>query len=283
MQTTETAVAPRGGPRRAPLHALAAPFTGALRHRELILRMARREVEMRYRGSALGLVWSLITPLLMLGVYTFVFSQVFNSKWSGTDTPFALLLFAGLIVFGILSEPVNRAPALMFENISYVKKVVFPLDALAWVALLSTLFTAAVNVVIWTLFHLVAVGLPPWTAILLPVLLLPLCLLTVGLVWLLSSLGVFVRDLRQAVPVVTTILMFLSPVFYPVSAAPPWIQGLMRLSPLAMALDQSRDALVAGRLPDWTVWLVQLAVSWVVFALGYAWFQRSRRGFADVL
>ncbi|MCA8974796.1 MAG: ABC transporter permease [Planctomycetes bacterium] len=283
MSGSVAAVGPTPGAGFLP--ALSAPFRVALRHRELILRMTRREIEMRYRGSALGLFWSLITPLLMLGVYTFVFGHVFGSRWSGegADTPFALLLFSGLIVYGVLADPVNRAPGLMFENVSYIKKVVFPLDALSWMVLFSTLFTATVNLIIWVLFHLVAVGMPPWTAVLLPLVLLPLCLMALGLTWFLAAMGVFVRDLRQAVPVVTTILMFTSPIFYPLTAVPERIRGLMHLNPLATILGQSKEVLVIGRIPDWRAWLVLMAVSWIVFALGHLWFQRARRGFADVL
>ncbi len=266
------------------LEAAAAPVLTCVRHRHLIRRVVRREIEQRYRGSFLGVLWTLITPLLMLAVYTFVFSQVFHSGWSGeaTRAPFALILFAGLIVFGILAEPLNRAPALMLENVSYIKKVVFPLDILAWVALASNLFHAAVSLAIWLVIHLLFVGVPPWTAILLPLVLLPLCLFTLGATWLLASLGVFLRDLRQVVPVLTTMLMFLSPIFFPRTAAGRY-EVLMTLNPLAGILDLARDVLVFGRLPDWRLWSILLLASWLTFTLGHVAFQRLRRGFADVV
>lgn len=264
---------------------LAAPFAVFLQHRHLIVRIARREVEQRYRGSALGLLWTLITPLLMLLVYTFVFSVVFNSKWTGegADKSFSLLLFSGMIVFGILSEPMNRAPALMLENVSYIKKVVFPLDALAWVSLLSTLFNAFVSFLIWTAVYLFLAGIPPWTLILLPIVLLPLCLLAVGCTWLLAAFGVYLRDLRQIIPVVTTVLMFGSPVFFPRTAVPARYQLLMDLNPLTGALEMTRSVAIYGHVPSWGPWALMLVACWVIFTAGHFAFQRMRGGFADVV
>ncbi|GHC87675.1 transport permease protein [Pseudorhodoferax aquiterrae] len=251
--------------------------------------MARREVVGRYQGSVFGLAWSFFNPILMLAVYTFVFSVVFKARWTaGPDvgesrTQFAVILFAGMIVHGLLAEMMNRAPGLVLGNVNYVKKVVFPLEILPVVTALSTLFHTAISltvlVVAFWLFH----GYLHWTTLLVPMVFLPLILLGLGLSWLLASLGVFLRDVGQVVVILTTVLMFLSPVFYPLSAIPEGLQSLVMLNPLTFIIEQARAVLVFGHLPDWfglaAYMLCALLIAWA----GYFWFQRTRRGFADVL
>ena len=198
-------------------------FVSAWRHRDLIGQMIHRDVTGRYRGSILGIVWSFFNPVLMLAVYTFVFSVVFKARWqvgSDNQTEFAIVLFAGMIVFGVFSECVNRAPGLILNNPNYVKKVVFPLEIMPWVSLGSAFFHALVSLGVLLLFSLIVSQSCPWTVFLLPAVLLPLALLVLGLGWFFSSLGVYLRDVGQTIGLVTTVLMFLSPVFYPVTAIP---------------------------------------------------------------
>ena len=256
------------------------------RHRLLISRLARREVESRYRGSLLGLVWTIITPLLMLAVFTFVFSVVFKVRWNvpiADKSEFALILFAGLIVFQFFADCIGRASSLMRENVSYIKKIVFPLEAMSWVVLLSALFNAFVSTIVLLVVHVVLVGAPPWTAIFIPVVFAPLALLMVGGIWLLASVGIYIPDVRQVIAVVITLLMFLSPIFYPVSALPENFQSYLLLNPLTYIMDQARTVLLYGRAPNFgglaLYSLVALAVAW----LGYAWFAVTKRGFADVV
>jgi lipopolysaccharide transport system permease protein len=262
------------------------PFAAAWRERRLISRLARREIEARYRGSLLGIAWSVITPLLMLAVYTFAFSVVFRARWGERGegrAEFALILFAGLVTFGLFSECVNRAPGLVLENVSYVKKVVFPLESLAWVALAGALFNTAIGVLL-LLAGLALAGVPPRaTSLLLPLLLLPPSLLALGLTWFLCSIGVFVRDVRQVVPIATTSLLFLSPVFFPASAVPEPYRALLLANPLAPAIEATRGALVFGRPPDWPSFGLSLALSALACWLGFTWFANTRRGFADVV
>lgn len=264
---------------------LLGPLRVLVQHRQLIARLVRREVEQRYRDSVLGLLWTLLTPLLMLLVYSFVFTQVFASTWSGeaTATPMPLLLFCGLILFGVLSEPVNRAPGLILENVNYVKKVVFPLEALAWVALLSNLVQTAVSLLVWLVIHALWVGVPPWTILLVPLAILPVCLLTLGLTWALAALGVFLRDLRQIVPVCTTILMFLSPIFFSSAAIRSKSAVLVDLNPLAWTIEFSRDLMVYGRLPDPLSYTLLLLACGGVAVLGLWLFRRLRMAFSDVV
>ncbi len=256
------------------------------RHRNFILALVKREVIGRYRGSVLGLLWSFLNPVLMLAVYTFVFSVVFKARWSAASeskTEFALVLFAGLMAFNLYAECVNRAPGLILSNVNYVKKVVFPLEILPWVAMGSALFHTLVSLAVWLIFYAIFFGAPHASALLLPVVFLPLVLFTVGLSWLLASLGVFLRDVAQVIGIITTTLMFLSPIFYPVSALPQKYQPWLLLNPLTPAIEQTRDVLVWGKAPDWSSYGIYLAAASGIAWLGFAWFQKTRKGFADVL
>jgi lipopolysaccharide transport system permease protein len=258
----------------------------AWRNRDLIIQMAKREVVGRYRGSVLGIVWSFFNPILMLAVYTFVFSVVFKARWHSTSdskTDFAIVLFAGMIVFGIFSECMTRAPNLVLANPNYVKKVVFPLEILPWVTLGAALFHATVSLGVLLVFVLIVNHVLAWSVILMPIVLLPLLLMALGLGWFLGSLGVYLRDVGQSVGIFTTVLMFLSPVFYPVANLPEVYQRLVMLNPLAIILEQSRGVLLWSKMPDLTVFALLLIVSAIFAWLGFAWFQMTRKGFADVL
>jgi len=261
-------------------------FLSQWRNRQMIRRLTKREIALRYRGSALGLLWSFITPLVMLTIYTFIFSVVFKSRWgtSGdSKVNFAIVLFAGLIVYNIVSECIIRAPSLIVGNSNYVKKVVFPLEILPTVALGSALFHGFVSLVVLLAAQLVFLQRMPWTILLFPVLLLPLMLSVAGLLWLLSALGVFLRDIGQVTSILTTLLMFLSPLFYPASAVPDRYRFWLQLNPLTFIIEQSRNVLIFGNVPDWSGLVVALVVSTSISAFGFWWFQRTRRGFADVI
>ena len=248
--------------------------------------LAKREVIGRYRGSALGLLWSFFNPLLMLLVYTFVFSIVFRARWehgTGTRTEFAILLFVGMIVHGLFAECVTRAPLLVLGNVNFVKRVIFPLEILPWVAMGSALFHAAISIAVLFLFCAVMRMPLHWTVMLLPFVMFPLIMLTMGVCWFLASTSVFVRDLSHTVGIAVSVLLFLSPVFYPVSALPEAYRRLLYLNPLTFPIEQTRDVLVWGKAPDWSGLLVYALGSLAVAWLGFAWFQKARRGFADVL
>jgi lipopolysaccharide transport system permease protein len=256
------------------------------RNQDLIKTLIKREVIGRYRGSVLGILWSFFNPVFMLTVYTFVFSVVFKARWSGggdSKTEFALILFAGLMVFNLFAECVNRAPGLILSNVNYVKKVVFPLEILPVVSFGAASFHTAVSFGVWLLFFLLFFGLPPITALLLPIVILPLALLTLGLSWILASLGVYLRDVGQFIGIATTALLFLSPIFYPVSVLPEKYQTLLLLNPLTPVIEQVRDILIWGKTPDWLFFGGGFAASAVIAWLGFAWFQKTRKGFADVL
>jgi lipopolysaccharide transport system permease protein len=256
------------------------------RNRELTSALVKREVIGRYRGSILGIFWSFFNPVFMLAVYTFVFSVVFKARWntnSDSKTEFALVLFAGLLVFNLFAECFNRAPSLILANVNYVKKVVFPLEILPWVSLGSALFHGLISLLVWLAFYGLFFGVPPATAMLLPLIMLPLLLLTSGLSWFLAALGVYLRDTAQFISILTTVFMFMSPIFYPITAIPHEYQHLLMLSPLTQVIEQTRDILIWGKVPDWKLLSSHIAATALISWLGFAWFQKTRKGFADVI
>jgi lipopolysaccharide transport system permease protein len=256
------------------------------RHRNLIIQMTKREVVGRYRGSVLGIAWSFFNPLIMLAVYTVVFSTVFQAKWGmGSDsrTEFALVLFVGMIVHGVLAESMNNSPSLILRNVSYVKKVVFPLEILPCIVMGSTLFHAFISLAVWVLFYVVVNHSMQWTIIFLPLVLFPLILFSLGVSWMLASLGVYIRDIGQMTGILTTILLFMSPIFYPASRLPEPYQTIIYINPLTFVIEQARDVLMWGKMPNFTGMVIAYLISILVAWIGFAWFQKTRQGFADVL
>lgn len=262
-------------------------LSALVRNRALVRQLAWQEIAGRYRASLLGMAWMAITPLLMLAVYTFVFAIVFQSRWGTAATAnkaqFAVVLFAGLAVFNLFGESVSRAPALVVGNANYVKRVVFPLELLPVIAVCGALFHFAASMLVWTAVAWCLIGPLPATALLLPVVLLPLVLGTLGLCWLLSALGVYLRDVGQMVGVAVTGLLFLSPIFYPLDAVPESVRWMIRLNPVGYMVDMARGVLVFGALPGMAGYGAALATSLLLAWMGFWWFQKTRKGFADVL
>lgn len=260
---------------------------GFWRNRSLIGALVKRDILGRYRGSTLGLFWSFFNPILMLAVYTFVFSVVFNARWGtgsvGSKTEYALVLFAGLIVFNMFSECVSRAPDLILSNVNYVKKVVFPLEVLSWVTLGAALFHGMISLVVWLVFYCFFFGIPHLTVLYFPIIILPLLIFSIGLSWALASFGVFLRDISQVIGVVLTMLMFLSGIFYSVSSLPEDYQMIMQMNPLVTIIEQAREVLIWGQQPDFMLLLGYLVGALFVAWIGFTWFQKTRKGFADVL
>jgi len=256
-------------------------------NRQLISRLSKREVVGRYQGSIIGLLWSFLNPIFMLVVYTFVFSVVFKARWGvgddETKIQFAVVLFAGLIVHGLFSEVLNRAPNLILSNVSYVKKVLFPLEILPGIAMGAALFHTTVSLTVLLVAYILFYGSLQWTAVFIPLVLLPLVILTLGLAWVLASLGVFLRDVGQTISIITLIMLFLSPVFYPLTALPHEYQILIMANPLTFIIEQTRQVLIWGRLPNWIGLGIYAMLATGVAWAGFAWFQKTRKGFADVL
>lgn len=257
------------------------------RQRQLIRQLTWREVTGRYRSSALGIGWSFATPLIQLALYTFVFGVVLQTRWPGAGsarlTDFGLMLFAGITAFSLFSECVTRAPTLIASSPNYVKKVVFPLEVLPVGVLGSALFHAGVSIAILLVARMFVTTTPVWTAMFVPVVLLPLVCLALGLSWFLASLGVFLRDIGHAVALATQVLMFLTPIFYPPAIFPARLRVLIDLNPLASVVENMRRVAIQGQLPDWTGWIYSAVLGLIVLCLGYAWFAKSKRAFADVI
>jgi len=272
----------------AQANSLANLVGGLWRNRQLILKMASREIIGRYKGSIMGLAWSFFNPILMLLVYTFVFSVIFKSRWGDaagdtSRTHFAIVLFVGMIVFSFFSEVLNRAPSLIASNVNYVKKVVFPLEILPVIAIFAALFHTFISICVlltaFTIFnHYIC-----WTCILIPLVLMPLIILTLGFAWMLASLGVFIRDIGQTIGIIVTIMMFLAPVFYPISTVPEKFHVFIMLNPLTFIIEQAREVLIFGHLPNCVGLLNYMLVATLIAWMGYSLFQKTRKGFADVI
>lgn len=263
------------------------PFINLMQHRILIARLVKRDIIGKYQGSILGVFWSFFNPIFMLAVYTFFFSVVFKARW-GTDVSsskveFALILFAGLLIYNFFAECANRSTSLIITNVNYVKKVVFPLEILTVVSVGAASFHLMVSSAVWLLFYMIFIGTPHWTIILFPLVLLPVFFFTLGFSWLFSALGVYLRDIGQIVAMAVMALSFLSPIFYPVSILPSNLQVILMLNPLTLVIEQTRDVLFFGRLINFNLYLVYLGISILFACLGYLWFQKTRKGFADVL
>jgi lipopolysaccharide transport system permease protein len=265
---------------------LSNPVHAFTRHRSLIRELTIREVLGRYRGASFGLLWSLISPFLMLCVYTFAFGTVMGGRWPQPEdqqVDFAIILFAGLIVHGFFAECFTRAPSLITSNVNYVKKVIFPIEILPWPMVLSALFHFLMNVVVFMIVRWVVEGGIAWTTVFAPLVILPLVPLTLGVCWLLASLGVYFRDLNQVTGVMAAALLFLSSAIVPVASIPEQYRWVFQLNPLTFIIDQARAVLVWGHLPDFVGLAAYLAFAGVFACLAYLWFAATKKGFADVL
>jgi lipopolysaccharide transport system permease protein len=266
-----------------PLHMAGRLWT----HRGLIRQLTQREIEGRYRGSALGLLWSLVSPLSLLLTYTFAFGVIFKGRWpesaNGNLAEFSLALFCGLIVINVFAECVNRASTLIVSVPNYVKKVVFPIEVLPLSVAGAALFHALASLSVLILVNWLVNGRVHGTILLLPAVWLPLVFLSLGLMWLLASLGVFLRDISYLVTLLLQVLLFATPVFYPLSVVPQPFRAFLRLNPLAAIVEDFRGIALWGTWPHWGALGFSTLVSLVVMLLGYAWFMMTRKAFADVL
>jgi lipopolysaccharide transport system permease protein len=263
-------------------------FSALTKHRTLVRQLLVREIAARYRGSIMGILWSLVTPILMLGIYTFVFSYVFKARWAvqtndGTVLNFALMLFSGLLIHGMIADVLVRSPRLILDNTNFVKKVVFPLETLSWIVLLSTLFNFIIGFMLLLGFVYWELQYIPITVLWLPVILVPFLFMLIGISWLLASLSVYIRDIQQISGTLATFLLFLSPIFYSVTILPESLQPIIYLNPIAFVVEAFRNIVIYGLAPDFNA-LLTYSVAAIVMALcGFATFQRMRRGFADVV
>lgn len=255
--------------------------------RGLIYHMVRREILSRYRASMLGLLWSVIQPLMMLAIYTFVFGHVMKARWpvAGSDVPgmYSLVLFCGLLFHMLLSECLARAPQLVVGQVNFVKKVVFPLEILPIVMVSSALFHFIIGFTILLFAQLLILGSIMWTVLLIPVVLLPFILICLSIGWFVSALGVYVRDIGHLVGLLTTLLLFFSPILYPSQMLPEWIRPWIFLNPLAWPVETARDLLLTGVMPSVKGIIAYWLTAFAAAIIGLCFFQKTRKGFADVL
>jgi lipopolysaccharide transport system permease protein len=262
------------------------PFSALWRYGSLTSELAKRDVLGRYRGASFGLLWSLISPFLMLCVYSFAFGVVLRAKWPQMDAGnhhYSIILFIGLIVHGFFAECLNRAPTLITGNPSFVKRVVFPLEILPWPTVLSALFHAGMNLIVYVLLRYFLEGTADWTILLMPVVFLPLVCITLGVCWLFSALGVYLRDISQVTGVLATAMLFLSSAMIPVQTLPASYRMVFYINPLTFIIDQARAVALWGQLPDWQGLAAYTLGGLILMYVGYAWFMVTKRGFADVL
>jgi lipopolysaccharide transport system permease protein len=261
-------------------------FAQAWRHRGLILRLARKELAARLKGSVLGWAWLAAAPLVMLVVYTLVFTNVLKigtAAGKGDPGSYPLFIFSGLVLFQMFAELVLRAPTLLVENTSYIKKVIFPVEILAWVALARSLIAGGVSLALLFAFYIVIRGVPPLAALLLPLLLALFAMMMLGIVWLLAAIGVFLRDLSHLLASLMPVLMFASPIFYSMADVPEQLRPFSYLNPLAVFIESARSLLFDGALPAWPLLAALVAGPALLFWLGFAFFARNRARFADVV
>jgi len=239
----------------------------------------------RYRGSLLGVLWALVQPLLMLGIYSFVFGAIFRPRWmeAGGETSFTLVLFCGLTAYGFFSESLSRSPALNTGNPNYVKKIIFPLEVLAVTNVLAAFVQSLAGYGILLLAEWWLRGFVPWTAWLLPVAILPFFLITLALSWIFAALSVYLRDIENMMGLMLSGLMFLSPVFYSLQAVPEKVRPFFYLNPVTWVVEDLRRVLLWGEGLNWKVWLLQLIAAWILLGLAYRLFKKLQPGFADVL
>jgi len=249
----------------------------------LLGQLIKRDVLLRYRGAFFGVVWIFLSPLLMLGIYAFVFGRIYQSRWipQNETLPFWIMLYTGLICFNIFSDSVSRSPVSVRSFPSYVKKIIFPVTILPVVPLGTSLIHAAFNFIIL----LIALGLTgnfQMSVGLLPVIVIPLLFLSLGFAWFLAAWGVFIKDMSQIVPIFIQISLFLSPVLYPLSAVPDKLKPIYQLSPVSIVIETARQA-VSGAPIDWGFWLISLVIGIIASLLGYLFFKHNKDEFSDAL
>jgi len=260
-------------------------FLSVWRYRSLVVELTKREFSGKYRGSFGGIVWSFVQPLFLLAVYTIAFGVILKARWgfSGSTKEYALMLFAGLIIFNAFSEVLSKSSTLITANPNFVKKIVFPLELLPVITVATALIHALICLAVWLLGYALIAGTPHFTAMLFPLVLICFLPVLLGIGWLISSIGVIFKDISQLTGMLNHTLLFLTPIFYSIEAAPVLLQNLLMLNPLTFVVEQLRLVLFYGQMPA----LKGLTVYFVLASL-FAWislvlFRRLRPSFADVV
>ena len=256
-------------------------------HYNLLIEFTKRDFLQRYKGSKLGFLWAILSPLLMLAVYSFIFVAVFKIKWANDvnseDMMYTLMIFSALIPFNIFAESVNRASAILPQSANYIKKVVIPIEVLPISIVLSTMINNLFSIVLLSLGKIIFLETPNWTLIFAPLAFIPILLLSMGSALFISALGVYLRDLTYVVSIAINVIFYLSPVFYSSEIMPERFKFLLSVNPIAPIIEINRDIFIRGELFDGSSYLLSLLTSVVVLILGLSSFYYLRKGFADVI
>ena len=255
--------------------------------RELLWQFTLRNVELRHKGSHLGLIWSFRNPLLMLGLYVLVFGYVFGGSFGvrsdETKLDYALGVFMGLALFHFIGEVLATSPSLIVSNPNFVKKVVFPLEILPASGVGGAAFHMMVSLGLF-LLGLQFFGNGLHLGVLwLPIIVLPILFLCLGIAWFFSALGVFFRDVGQIMQFLTLALMYASGVFNSARKFPPSAWAFLRFNPILLAVELARDAVLWQRPLNFHHLAYTYVFGLTACYLGYAAFRRMKPAFADVL
>jgi len=252
---------------------------------ELVLSFARRDLVARYKGSALGIAWAILTPVIMIAIFTFIFAGIFGARFGarGSSWDYALYLFCGLLPWTMFQDTLQRSSTTIIERANLVKRVVFPLEALPLAQTLSALGNQLFGTVA-LLFAIVIIQREFHPTVLwLPVLLIPQLIATVGAAWLVASLGVFFRDLTQGITLILMAWMYLTPIIYPETIVPERYRPFINANPFTALVRSYRQIFLEGKAPDWPSLAYFTVFALVLFVFGYWWFAKTRRNFADVI
>ena len=253
------------------------------RYKDLYIQLFLREIGTVYKGSVIGILWALISPLIMLAIYSVAFGFFIKSAWPNSKENFTLTLFSGLMIYNFFSECMNRAPDLVVTNANYVKKVVFPIEIMGYVLIGSALFHMLLSLLAWILLAVVINQPIKLTFLWLPFIIFPFCLLLLGIIWIVSTLGVYLRDISQIVTMLTQGLIFLSPVFFPIENLPPLIKDIILLNPPSFIILQARRVMLEGLPPDFMGLFIYYVLGLVLCVFGYHFIRKLKSGFSDVL
>jgi lipopolysaccharide transport system permease protein len=255
--------------------------------KELFFLLLYQEITSKYRNNYLGISWIVITPLFMLSIYTFVFGYVFAIKWPGfvgsNLFEFSLILYSGLVFYNTFSEAVSRSPTIIIENSNYVNKVVFPLEILTVITTISSLVTLTINLFLILLFKAVLFSEIQIESLYIVLIVLFFIIMILGITWIFAAIGVFIRDINHLISNGVQGLLFLSPIFYPISSLPEWLQSLILFNPISIPVEQARKVIIFDDQPDLQILLIYGAASFLIAIIGYYCFYKSRKGFADVI
>ena len=256
-----------------------------IQHRSLIFELTKREFTGRYRGSFGGIAWSFIQPLFLLSIYTLAFGVILKTRWgtSGDTTEYALMLFAGLIVFNAFSECLIKSSTLISSNPNFVKKVVFPLELLPVVTVAAVLVHALIAIAVWYAGYIIIFGIPHLSSLFFPIILTCLIPILLGIALLFSAIGVVVRDINQVTGMLNHALLFLTPIFYSIEAAPPILRTALIMNPLTFIVEQLRAILFLGHMPNFTGLFIYFLVATLFAWCSLLLFRRLRPTFADMV